>query len=47
MDYFERRYQERLRAERGGGGGGGPSRRAIQDRAPTSSQRGRGAQGNR
>jgi len=34
MDYFERRYQERLRAERGGGGGGGPNRRAIQDRAP-------------
>ena len=37
MDYFERRYQERLRAERGGGGGGGPNRRAIQQRAPPSS----------
>lgn len=47
MDFFERRYQERLRAERGGGGGG-PSRRAIQDRQPSSrGGRGGGGQGGR
>jgi len=46
MDFFERRYQERLRAERGGGGGGGPSRKAIQDRPPPS-RGARGGQGNR